>query len=236
MNIQKIINEASKWIGYLEKKSNKKLESFAENAGNKNYTVFAKEYKDYFGEDYQGQPWCAMFVSVIFYKVFKRDDVMPHFAYCPTGVNKFKKMNAWYHEPMVGDVIFFTNGKRAYHTGIVADVDKTHVYTVEGNTENTKEVVENGGCVAYKCYKRNNYKILGYGRPNYNLVKENGVMEDKFLDCVGHYAEKHIEALKKCGIINGRDDGMFHPNEDITRAEAAMMVANALQYAGIIKL
>ncbi len=236
MSVQKIINEAGYWVGYLEKKSNESLDSFYDNAGKKNYTVFAREYKEYFGEDYQAQPWCAVFVSYIFYSVFRRDDVMPHFAYCPTGVNQFKKRNAWHTSPLTGDVIFFTNGTRAYHTGIVVAVDETNVYTVEGNTANSKEVVENGGCVAHKRYKKSNSKIMGYGRPNYDLVKEDENMENKFLDCMGHYAEKHIEALKKCGIINGRDDGMFHPDEVVTRAEAAVMIANAMVYSGKIQL
>ena len=47
----KVIEEAEKWVGYLEKASNSQLESKTANAGYNNYTIFAKWYKEYFGED-----------------------------------------------------------------------------------------------------------------------------------------------------------------------------------------
>lgn len=53
-----------------------------------------------------------------------------------------------------------------------------------------------------------------------------------FKDTQGHWAEKHIEKLKKAGIVNGHADGTFRPDEPITRAEVAVMVANALTYIG----
>ena len=59
---------------------------------------------------------------------------------------------------------------------------------------------------------------------------------DKFKDIQGHFAEKHIEKLHECGIINGYEDGTFRPDETITRGQAAVMIANALQYMGYIKI
>ncbi len=53
-----------------------------------------------------------------------------------------------------------------------------------------------------------------------------------FKDTQGHWAEKHIEKLKKAGIVNGNEDGTFRPDEPITRAQAAVMVANVLTYLG----
>lgn len=49
-NANKLITEAEKWVGYLEKKSNRYLNDFTANAGNNNYTRFAVDYCDYFGE------------------------------------------------------------------------------------------------------------------------------------------------------------------------------------------
>ncbi len=63
--IDKVIAEAEKWLGYLEKRSNANLEDFTANAGSNNYTIFAQRYKQLWGDNLQGQPWCAMFVSVI---------------------------------------------------------------------------------------------------------------------------------------------------------------------------
>jgi hypothetical protein len=50
---------------------------------------------------------------------------------CPTGVNQFKKAGRWYKKPEPGDVIFFTNGRRACHTGIVTEVTSTRVKTIK---------------------------------------------------------------------------------------------------------
>lgn len=176
--IDKLINYAISWDGYLEKKSNSQLEKKTANAGSNNYTIFAKKYKDYWNEDYQGQPWCAIFVSTVFMDVFGEDTLCPHFSYCPTGVNNFKNKKAFYTKnPQKGDVIFFTNGSRAYHVGLVTKVFNGKVYTIEGNTSSDDGVVENGGAVEQKSYNMNYSKILGYGRPDYEVVEEKIYME-----------------------------------------------------------
>lgn len=64
--ITKLIGQALSWDGYLEKKSNRDLDDFTANAGNKNYTCFARDYREHTGQNLQGQPWCAMYVSEIF--------------------------------------------------------------------------------------------------------------------------------------------------------------------------
>ena len=53
-----------------------------------------------------------------------------------------------------------------------------------------------------------------------------------FKDTNGHWAENHIEKLKAAGIVNGHADGTFRPDEPITRAEVAVIVANVLTYLG----
>lgn len=52
----------------------------------------------------------------------------------------------------------------------------------------------------------------------------------KFTDTKGHYAEKVIDELAEMGIVNGKGNGQFAPNDTITRAEAAMMIRNAIRY------
>lgn len=51
-----------------------------------------------------------------------------------------------------------------------------------------------------------------------------------FKDIAGHYAETHIKDLKEMGIVNGDENGNFRPNDTITRADAAIMVRNAVRY------
>ena len=55
---------------------------------------------------------------------------------------------------------------------------------------------------------------------------------ESYPDTVGHYAEKHINSLKAFGVVNGYEDGMFRPDENITRGQAAMYVANCLTVLG----
>ena len=81
------------------------------------------------------------------------------YHYCPTGVNQFKGAGRWYSKPEPGDVIFFTNGTRAYHTGIVIEITSTRVKTIEGNTSGASGVIENGGGVCQKSYALSYEKI-----------------------------------------------------------------------------
>lgn len=173
----KVIAEALKWVGYLEKKSNSQLEHFTANAGSGNYTIFAKWYHELWGANYQAQPWCAVWVSCVFQRALGSEvqgRIMPHFAYCPTGVSQFKKMSCFVTgEPQEGDVIFFKDSSgTAVHVGIVYKVDDKRVYTVEGNTSSAEGVVANGGCVAKKSYLKVYSRILGYGRPKYMAQNE----------------------------------------------------------------
>ena len=177
--VKKLIDQAAKWVGYLEKRSNARLDDFTANAGSNNYTCFARDYREHTGGNYQGQPWCAMFVSEMFVQAFGLDTARmllcgSLYHYCPTGVEQFKKAGCFSRTPEPGAVIFFTNGKRAYHTGIVAEVTATRVKTIEGNTSGASGVVENGGGVCRKSYSQNDSKILGYGLPPWSKLGKSG--------------------------------------------------------------
>lgn len=177
--VREVINRACYWTGYLEKKSNKDLDSFTANAGKDNYTCFARDYKVHTGQNFQAQPWCAMYVSEVFVQAFGLDMAKKLlggslYHYCPTGVNQFKKAGRWSQEPEPGAVVFFTNGQRAYHTGIVTEVTNGRIKTVEGNTSGASGVIENGGGVCQKSYVKNYGKILGYGLPDWSLVNKSG--------------------------------------------------------------
>ena len=235
---ERLIKTAMSYVGYIEKKSNKELDSFTANAGSNNYTAFARDYKEVSGLDVQGAAWCDTWVDMMFVYTFgavMAKEMLGGFsAYTPTSANYFKKMNRYFSKPVSGDVIFFKNSQRIYHTGIVYAVDSKNVYTIEGNTSSASGVVENGGYVAKKSYSLNYSKIAGYGRPKYELVESEDLIMDKekFSDIKGHYAEKHIKKLAECGIVNGYEDGTFRPDEPVTRGQAAVMVANVLNYLG----
>jgi hypothetical protein len=50
-----------------------------------------------------------------------------------------------------------------------------------------------------------------------------------FKDMAGHWAEATVARLAGMGVINGYEDGTFRPNNKITRAEIASILARALK-------
>ena len=165
--IKAMINVATEEIGYLEKKSNSQLDSKTANAGSNNYT---KYWRDVYPE-YQGQPWCACFVSWVFMKTFglaTAKKLLKHwpYVYCPTLGELFTK-NA---NPKVGDiVIFYRNGTFA-HTGIVIAVNGDQFTTIEGNTSGGSSIIANGGGVCKKSYYNSNLPGTKFCTPDYSIV------------------------------------------------------------------
>lgn len=172
--IDKIINVLNSWVGYLEKKSNKDLEDKTANAGMNNYTIFAKKYKEYTGQNYQGQAWCAMFVSCCFVAAVgleKAKELLCGrlYSYCPYGMAAFKKKGQLHTKPKKGDVVFFIRNGVARHTGYVYKVAGNSIYTIEGNTSGASGVIANGGGVCKKRYTVNDN--MRFGRPKYTEEK-----------------------------------------------------------------
>lgn len=166
--VSKVLKIAQAEVGYLEKKSNKSLNNKTANAGSNNYT----KYGEYFGINGPDAYWCDMFVDWCFVQAYGKDNAKKLLhgfsAYTPTSAQYFKNNKQWHSSPQVGDQIFFKNSQRICHTGIVYEVTKDRVYTIEGNTSNGTSVVANGGAVCKKSYLRTNSRIAGYGRPKYD--------------------------------------------------------------------
>lgn len=176
--IEKVLATAQSYVGYLEKASDYMLEDKTANAGSANYTIFAQKYKEYGFGNYQGQPWCAVAVTVIFYEALGYDQaskILIPYSYCPYGVEDWKKKGRWHnasgYTPQKGDIIFFGTGGVSTHTGIVRAVDGSRVYTYEGNTSNGTTLIANGGEFCAKSYTLDYYKIMGYGNPDWALVE-----------------------------------------------------------------
>ncbi len=169
-------------VGYLEKKSNSNLDSKTNNAGSNNYTKYARDLFEWIGSPYaNGVAWCDMFFDWCIVKTCiakagnKKDGIAAAkkilggwSAYTPTSAQYYKNMKRWGTTPKVGAQIFFTNGTRICHTGIVYKVANGYVYTYEGNTSSAAGVVANGGCVRAKSYAISYTKIAGYGYPAYS--------------------------------------------------------------------
>ena len=124
----KVMAEMSKWIGYLEKKSNKHLEDKFLNAGYNNFNYFAAWLKKNVGAPYvNGVAWCDMFVDFCFCMalgVARAKELLGDWsAYTPTSYNLLTKADAeeqTFQSCRAGDIIFFKNSTRICHTGVIA--------------------------------------------------------------------------------------------------------------------
>lgn len=178
--VNNLIEIALNEVGYLEKRSNNNLDDKTANAGYNNYTKYARDLdnvKNFYNGRKQSYSWCDVFVDWCFVKTFgvKRGQELLCQPDDSTGAgvgfskNYYQKKKQYYKKyPKVGDQIFFKNGNKLCHTGLVYKVDSSRVYTVEGNTSESKGLVSNGGCVSKKSYLLTSPSIDGYGRPAYS--------------------------------------------------------------------
>lgn len=166
------VNAFTYWEGYKEKatsaySSTRAKSAFTRNAGSNNWT-YAGHVFGINGGSYAA--WCAMQVSLAILEACNSDkqlakDVMygvwPYTAcnqlYDAAPSNSKGRRGAWTPKP--GDVIVFSdNGTSRSHTGMVYAVDKTYVYTIEGNSSNM---------CRKRSYPLTSTYIWGYVRPNY---------------------------------------------------------------------
>lgn len=135
-----------------------------ESPANSNHT----KYGEWYGLDYN--PWCDMFVSWCADQI-GASGIVGKFAYCPSHVNFAKQQGRWLdreEKPQPGDVIFFSNGSRACHVGIVERRNGTSsVTTIEGNTSVSSN--DNGGAVMRRTRSYgsvgSSWYIMGFFRP-----------------------------------------------------------------------
>lgn len=202
--VEKLLEIARAEVGYLEKKSNSELYDKTANAGSSNYTKYWAEIKP----DYQGQPWCACFVTWCFVKAFGQEmaaKMLKHYpyVYCPTMANLF----TLYANPQPGDVVIFKRNGTFTHTGIVETVSGDYFTTIEGNTSGGNTIVANGGGVHQKGYYNSNLPGTKFCRPDWDLVKES---EELTLT--------QYEELKK--LIESKDNIINTMGKEITDGKA----------------
>ena len=176
--VKTVIDIALAEVGYLEKKSNRSLDSKTANAGSANYTKYGRDMHKLYPSvmDFPAS-WCDAFVDWCFYKAYGVANAKALLAgdfndYTVASAQLYKNKKAWGNTPKIGAQIFFKNNTRICHTGLVYDVDERYVYTVEGNTSGASGIVPNGGGVCKKKYLKTNSRIAGYGYPKYDEEKK----------------------------------------------------------------
>jgi len=181
-NPEKVIQIALQEVGYQEKETNACLDHQTGNAGDENFTKYARDLDklNFYNGKKNGYAWCDVFVDWCFVIAYGEDAALdltfqPSFflfnrgAGCRYSYGYYKEKKRIFSKPEAGDQVFFyaSNGESICHTGLVWKVDATYVYTVEGNTSNQTGVVANGGAVCKKQYLLTDARLAGYGRPDY---------------------------------------------------------------------
>lgn len=167
---------ARSFEGYLEKASNKYLDDFTKNAGDKNYTMFGRDFDKIMGTNfYNGKAWCAEYLCMIMVYTYglKAAKKLLGGKLSASTVELANAMKAKKGvKPQVGDVVFFYNStlKRIAHVGLVTEVTSSKFKSIEGNTSSKPGVVRNGGAVREKEYPITQYNAY-FAHPDY----KNGV-------------------------------------------------------------
>lgn len=219
-----VLSIAAGEVGYCEKATNYDLDSKTGNAGNGNYTKYARDLWDatphFYQGPKQGYEWCCVFVDWCIYNACGWDAGYAQEAKFYTGpygagvefaAQYYKAAGAWYDEPQPGDQVFFGNYA---HTGLVERLDENTVYTIEGNEANR---------VCRRSYAKNSSYIKGYGRPAYDGDKR--PPECPFVDVPSDaWYHDAVEWGYKNGITKGNDPTHFAPDTPCTRAEVVQML------------
>lgn len=187
-NKQKVIDIALAEVGYLEKESNTNLDSKTTNAGDQNYTKYARDLDrmNFYNGRKNGFAWCDVFVDWCFVQAYGKADALALTNQPTKATNNCGAGCKWSHQyyskkgqlhtskPQPGDQIFFYSSDLSTisHTGLVYKVDSKRVYTVEGNTSGASGVIANGGGVRKKSYSLSYNRLAGYGRPDYGEQEE----------------------------------------------------------------
>lgn len=236
--VEDVLRIAAGEVGYLEKATNKDLDSQTGNPGKGNWTKYARDLfaskPSYYNGNKNGYDWCAVFVDWCLYKAAGNDAEAAQKALCYTGpygagckssVTYYKEAKRFHlrdgYTPKPGDQIFFgTSASTVHHTGLVESVSGTTVTTIEGNS---------GNSVRRCIYATDNDQIYGYGRPKYDGTKApDAVSPDtgfSFEDVPEDaYYRKAVEWAVKSGIVAGTSKFTFSPKKKLTRADAVVML------------
>ena len=165
---EKVIAVALAEVGYQEKESDRDLDQPGANAGDGNWTKYARDLSraGYYNGNKNGYEWCDVFVDWCFFQAFGKAEGQR--VQCQTGelgaavpfsAGYYKVQGRYDRTPRPGDQVFFQEKGELVHTGIVAEVTPEEIVTVEGNT---------GNQVRRRTHARTDSYIAGYGHPKYD--------------------------------------------------------------------
>lgn len=219
-SVQRLLDIARAELGYLEKKSNSQLDDKLANAGDQNYTKYARDLANagYYQASKQGYEWCDVFVDWCFHQLCdgnKEEAEAMHFQSGPYGAGcywsamYYKQADRYFtSDPKPGDQIFFGDYD---HTGLVEKVSNGVITTIEGNASNS---------VKRLTYKVDDSWINGFGRPQYDISE---VPSDSTTGPEEYTLDQFIRDVQ--GAIGAEVDGIAGP-ETISKTVTISSTSN----------
>ena len=167
--VAKLLEIARAELGYKEKETNSQLDDKTANAGDGNWTKYARDLHSagYYQAAKNGYAWCDMFVDWCFWKLGGSKE-KGEWLECQTGLygagcewssDCYRRAGRFDKNPKPGDQIFFGKTDAEEHTGIVEKIENGMVHTIEGNASN----------MCKRCtYSLTSSRIVGYGHPRFD--------------------------------------------------------------------
>lgn len=232
----KVINLALAEEGYLEKSRSaverdpSVIYKKKEGAGYDNITKYGREMHALYPAIMDPDTyWCDAFVDDMFHVAYDVDNATGLVKiyskkllggdwndYTVASADLYDKKGALDRNPEKGAQIFFSkDGKKSgiFHTGLVYKVTTRRVYTVEGNTSSSSNVVANGGAVRKKSYSRSSsyIKRAFFGHPLYNDESVIKIKEIK-------------KASEKTYLVTFEKNGKPYPVHDVSYGDQGAVV------------
>lgn len=178
-----LITNAISEEGYIEKQSNKDLDSKTSNKGDRNYTKYARDVNAEGLMGCQAQPWCCTFQFWLEMKEFGVNKALQHWNMtksnyvgynCFATYNAFKKAGKIGMTPKLGAVVIFDFSHAGRVVSIYSKNGQKWWDCLEGNTSSNLSD-RNGGQVKLKTRAWNDSSVKGF--------------------CYIDYAEEHPEGF-----------------------------------------
>lgn len=164
-----VVEEARRWLGYLEHQDDRLLGVYTANPGKGGYTIFAR-----MAGLPQGLPWCVTFIHAVYGAALGKVQARRLLGRPHPGTRKLarllKQRGQWRgrdYLPAPGDLIFLSPARdgRIGHCGIVETVRDGTVVSIDGNTADPGGHFppEQGGAVDRRTRALNDPVVVGYG-------------------------------------------------------------------------
>ena len=209
--LENLIRKALSEEGYIEKQSNKDLDSKTVNRGDKNYTKYARDVDAASLMGCQGQPWCCTFQFWLEMQEFGVEKALMHWnmsrsSYvgysCFATYNAFKKAGKVGMTPRLGAVVIFDFSHAGRVVSIYSKNGQKWWDCLEGNTSSNLSD-RNGGQVKRKTRPWNDSSVKGFCYIDYGKSSQYtlGWHHD---DNGWWYADTELTYYKNCWqTING---------------------------------